>query len=256
MNLETVKLNELQKVWKKISKESVAPDYNFELEDHHRLLNFFQIGDYYFYIFNYTNSNIEHLSSSLCEILGYQSSMIDIQFLLDIIHPEDLPYVMNIEYTISDFFDQLPADKILKYKVRYDYRVRKSTGHFIRVLQQVIPIQTDDQGAILRTLAIHTDISHLKDNGRPVLSFIGFDGEPSFVNQEISDLFLPSRELLSKREKQVLSAMIEGNQSKDIATKLDIAKETVDRHRKNMLIKTGARSTAELVALALREGWV
>ncbi|WP_247234491.1 LuxR C-terminal-related transcriptional regulator [Telluribacter sp. SYSU D00476] len=256
MSLQTVNFDELEKIWKKISRESTAPDLNPELEIHQKLLNFFQVGDYYFYIFNYTNSKIEFVSSTISSLMGYKHDIVDTQFLLDIIHPEDLPHIMNIEYTINDFFNRLSADKVPKYKVRYDYRIRKSSGQYIRILQQTIPIQTDDQGAVLRVLCIHTDISHLKDSSKPVLSFIGLEGEPSFINQDITSVFLPSREILSKREKQVLLAMIGGSQSKDIATQLNISKETVDRHRKNMLIKTGARSTAELVALAIREGWI
>lgn len=56
---------------------------------------------------------------------------------------------------------------------------------------------------------------------------------------------------LSKREKEVLALIISGNTSKEIAEKLFISKTTVDSHRQNILAKTGAKTTAELIALAL-----
>jgi len=56
---------------------------------------------------------------------------------------------------------------------------------------------------------------------------------------------------LSKREKEVLALIIKGFTSKEIAVKLFISKTTVDTHRQNILSKTGARTTTELIALVL-----
>ncbi|WP_429047452.1 response regulator transcription factor [Chitinophaga sp. W3I9] len=44
--------------------------------------------------------------------------------------------------------------------------------------------------------------------------------------------------------------------SREIAIHLNISKLTVDKHRKNMLKKTGIKSAAELVVKAVKEGWV
>ena len=103
---------------------------------------------------------------------------------------------------------------------------------------------------------MHTDITHLKSTGRPVLSFIGLDGEPSFTNVEIRKTLTPSREVLTKREKEILRLVLASMPSREIATHLNISKLTVDKHRKNMLKKTGIKSAAELVVKAVKEGWV
>ncbi|WP_414648333.1 LuxR C-terminal-related transcriptional regulator [Dinghuibacter sp.] len=41
-----------------------------------------------------------------------------------------------------------------------------------------------------------------------------------------------------------------------MAGRLNIAKETVDKHRKNMLDKTDCKTSTELVAKAIKNGWV
>lgn len=51
---------------------------------------------------------------------------------------------------------------------------------------------------------------------------------------------------LSEREKDVLEFLLEGLSSKEIAEKLFISKTTVDTHRRNILDKTGLKSTIEL----------
>ena len=54
------------------------------------------------------------------------------------------------------------------------------------------------------------------------------------------------KELLSKREKEVLRMMFDGLTNKEIAKKLFISFETVKSHRKNILLKTGSKNTAAL----------
>jgi DNA-binding NarL/FixJ family response regulator len=56
---------------------------------------------------------------------------------------------------------------------------------------------------------------------------------------------------LSEREIGIIKLLAEGLTSLQIAEKLFIAEHTVKTHRKNILRKTGAHSTAELVQFAL-----
>ena len=51
---------------------------------------------------------------------------------------------------------------------------------------------------------------------------------------------------LSEREKEVLTLIADGLQAQDIADRLCISINTVNRHRENIKIKTGTRSVAEL----------
>ena len=55
-----------------------------------------------------------------------------------------------------------------------------------------------------------------------------------------------AKELLSKREKEVLGMMFDGLTNKEIAQKLFISFETVKSHRKKILLKTGSKNTAAI----------
>lgn len=61
----------------------------------------------------------------------------------------------------------------------------------------------------------------------------------------------PNLPQLSRREKDVLRLIVEEFTTQEIADKLYISFGTVETHRRNMLIKTGARNTVGLVKLAL-----
>ncbi len=59
---------------------------------------------------------------------------------------------------------------------------------------------------------------------------------------------------LSQRERKVLQLLAEGNSSKDIANRLDLAVPTVETHRRQIMDKLGLRTIAELTKYAVREG--
>ncbi|MBS4059087.1 MAG: response regulator transcription factor [Bacteroidetes bacterium] len=61
---------------------------------------------------------------------------------------------------------------------------------------------------------------------------------------------------LSRREIEVLRLIADGLTNKDIADKLFISPLTVDSHRKNLIIKLGAKNTASLIKIAMSEGFV
>lgn len=56
---------------------------------------------------------------------------------------------------------------------------------------------------------------------------------------------------LSRREKEVLALILEEFTTQEIADKLFISFGTVETHRRNMLVKTGARNTAGLVRISI-----
>jgi DNA-binding CsgD family transcriptional regulator len=117
-------------------------------------------------------------------------------------------------------------------------------------------IEHDNDGKFLRTLNVHTDITYLKQEGKPTISMIGLDGEPSYIDLGTDNMFKESNDDLSKREKQILMLLIEGRLSKKIGSFLHISKQTVDTHRKNMLHKKHLSNTGELIGKAIRYGWI
>lgn len=63
-------------------------------------------------------------------------------------------------------------------------------------------------------------------------------------------------EALSRREVEVLPLICEGLANKQIADKLFISKRTVDKHRANILSKTGCKNTASLVVYAVKHNLI
>jgi DNA-binding NarL/FixJ family response regulator len=63
-------------------------------------------------------------------------------------------------------------------------------------------------------------------------------------------------EKISKREIEILQLICKGYSNIEIAEKLFISPRTVDGHRANIISKTGAKNTANLVMYAIKHGLV
>lgn len=248
-------LEEAKKIFRNHSKDSGDLPINLDLEIHKKLLSIFQVGDFYYYVFNLKKMDHDFVSPEIESVLGYKPDTWTLAAFMSCVHPDDVPWFLNFEHRVATFFAGLKENQILKYKVRYDFRIKKNNGDYMRVLQQMVAIQHEGMN-VLRTFGVHTDITHLKKEGKPVLSLIGLDGEPSYIDIDVDKVFTPSESTISEREKQVLHLLIEGKPSKVIADELSISAETVNKHRKNMLRKTNTASTAELVGMAVKRGWL
>jgi len=60
--------------------------------------------------------------------------------------------------------------------------------------------------------------------------------------------------ILTPREREVLQLIAEGESTKAIAKELFVSNKTIEWHRRQLMIKLGAQSVAELVKYAIREG--
>ena len=67
---------------------------------------------------------------------------------------------------------------------------------------------------------------------------------------------IDERDMLSEREIEVVVGICQGLSTQEIADKYFISKRTVDKHRANILEKSGCKNTASLVVYAIKNGLV
>jgi len=245
------------KLWKTVVNDE-SPDsfeLKLQLELHKRLLNMFQAGTYYYFVFNMYKVEIEFMSAGISNVLGYKPEEITVPMIMDKIHPDDKSFFLNCEYKVTEFFKALPFEKIKNYKVQYDYRLKTRDNNYVRILHQAVQIDYDEVN-FYRTLCLQTDISHIKQEGEPCFSIIGLDGEPSYYNIKDISQFTKSYDLFTKREREILKLIVEGRNSKEIALELYISSHTVNAHRKNILNKAEVKTPIDLIRKVVKEGWI
>lgn len=248
--------SEVRKKWNEIGRITDLEQLALEFNVYKKFIELVQVGESYFFTFHPGAHRIEFVSENITSVLGYSPEEFTVEFVLNNIHPEDLPYFGDFEATVVHFKKQLPLEKIMKYKTRYNYRLRNKKGEYVHILQQSITIEMDDSGAVLRNFVIHTDISQISHFQKMQLSFIGLDGEPSYIHVPHLQKFSSQKEVFTNREKEILHYIVQGCTSQEISGKMHRSIHTIQTHRKNILHKSGCKNLNELLIKSVKEGWV
>jgi DNA-binding NarL/FixJ family response regulator len=66
----------------------------------------------------------------------------------------------------------------------------------------------------------------------------------------------PHSSPLTERETEIVNLIANGHTENDISEQLHISVQTVKTHKKNILSKTHSKNTAELIRMAMMEGWI
>lgn len=258
--MELLQYDEMKKTWHELAKYTDEEmDSDFKLELYRKLQNIFHVGDFYYYIINFATVEVEWISTDVERVLGLkQKEDFSLEFLFDNIHPDDKERFVKFERKAISFFNDLGPSKVLNYKLSYDFRLKQADGNYIWILMQCVPIQSNDEGDLIRVLDIHTNITHLKTDNQPSgLSFLGLNGEPSFINVPVEDDDVhTTKELFTAREKEVIKLTVEGNKSPKVADLLMISIHTVHTHRKNIMKKSNCKNWVEFSSKAIANGWV
>ena len=121
-------------------------------------------------------------------------------------------------------------------------RMTAATGDTIDVIHRMYYIYADDSETVTHALCLY---------GRPTFDFIG---KNRIVNSftGISEELTASGDssILSRREKQVLTLIDSGKRSYEIADILSISKNTVSRHRQQILAKLQVKNSMEACRIA------
>lgn len=174
---------------------------------------------------------------------------IDTEYLYNNIHPDDLPFVIETDERIYQFYSKLSPEEKKDYKVVYDFRVKNTEGIYMRYMHQTIVLETARNGKAWLVLVITDLISEKAGNEKPKRSLINIKTNALHLFTNDSN---DNNQTLTKREIEVLKLIARGYDSKTIADKLFISVNTVNNHRQNILRKTGTENTTQALVYCKR----
>jgi DNA-binding CsgD family transcriptional regulator len=176
------------------------------------------------------------------------------QYFYRQMHPADLPIVLDSVTKCLRFLYGIEMAERKDYKLSFDFRIRRADGRFIRLLQQIVVLETDRRGNIWLILAIN-DLLREGSLEEPA------SRQLRNLKNGKNYLFLPAEETgtgkrpeLSKREIEVLGLVAVGMASREIADRLFISIATVNNHRQRILEKMHVRNSSEAVRYAVELG--
>ncbi|WP_270090082.1 LuxR C-terminal-related transcriptional regulator [Sphingobacterium sp. SYP-B4668] len=216
----------------------------------------FIVGEYYYYVIDIRQQEISHQHPSLNKIHGLEKQPTHLQEIIDLIHPDDIPFILNAEEHCSKKIAEIGNQHLKSLKSCYCFRMRTATGEYKLFHHQAITLVVDKEDRILRSLNIHTDISHLTAVNNYIATVMGINDRNDFHQMDLSPLSKENKlqDILTKRELQILPHIAQGLSSIEIAKLLEISQLTVRVHRKNILRKTQTRNSSSLIKRCIELG--
>ncbi len=161
------------------------------------------------------------------------------------IHPDDLMKKHMLELQFFHFLKSLPSSERPDYHITSRMRMMDMQDEYIVIHHRMFYVCNDASGTLWLSLCLY-NYSYEKTVSETMEGII--------VNSRTGDMVKMVKEkcnnILSQREKEILLLIEKGRMSKDIAEVLSISKNTVDRHRQNILEKLRVKNSLEACRVA------
>jgi len=149
-------------------------------------------------------------------------------------------------------FRKLSHQRRRNYKVTQSLRLKHARGHYVSILQQIVYV-TNPIDNLLRVFVALSEAPKTYPNNQFRMSIMNRQADQAMsIENGILGTAL-SLKNLTTREREILSLLMKNMSTNEIAEKISRSPHTVKNHRKNMLRKTGASNTLELIMLAFQE---
>ncbi len=206
-------------------------------------------------IFNTKSQKVLYMSDNYLKILDFNCSEEEYKKWSTVYWLRNLPLEQSWFFMQMSIFYKLsvqPKNKKEKinrsldwYMHNFKLKPQKEQKHISLTCKA---LEFNKNGTMLVMLLIIKDISpYIKENS-PWWAEFKINGNENYSFHENNKNF-NACSLLTDREKEVLLLIKNHFSSKEIAEKLFISSQTVDKHRKNMLEKTGARDISSLLQI-------
>ncbi|MEO8533412.1 MAG: LuxR C-terminal-related transcriptional regulator [Flavobacterium sp.] len=163
------------------------------------------------------------------------------------IHPDDLFQRHLLELEFFNFLKVLAPEERLNYTTKCKIRTLNSKKEYQYIQHRSFYLKNSSEGGLWLAVCLYNYSFEKTGN------INGVDGK--IVNTGTGETFYVDTyvnciNLLTSREKQILLLISEGGISKEIASKLNISINTVNRHRQNILEKLNVNNSMEAVRTA------
>jgi DNA-binding CsgD family transcriptional regulator len=167
--------------------------------------------------------------------------------ILNLIHPNDIPGKYLEELYFHNFMMKQPLHKYSHYCLYCKLRMRGQNKNYISVLHRIFYIPIPSSNRVQFALCVYSPM---------INDFIHHGIIMDTTNGKIIDIEANQSDLLTAREKQVLTLVSNGMLSKNIAEYLSISIHTVNRHRQEILGKLRVKNSIEACRIAKEIGLI
>lgn len=217
----------------------------------------FSIGDFYYYVINLADSSISHHHKNILKIHNLADYPTHLSQIIELIHPEDIPFVLKAEQSVVEKITEIGAHHQLNLRPSYCFRMKTKKGKYELFHHQAIHTYADEDHKLFQSINIHTNIHHITQQNPYTVLITGISPRTDFhqftITMAEENTFgrIPD---LTKREIEILILIAKGYSGPEISKQLILSEHTIKSHRKNILRKTNSRNSKELIKKAFEWG--
>lgn len=163
-----------------------------------------------------------------------------------LIHPEDLAVHKQSNLLFFQTLSKCNYEEQYDLRIMMNFRLRKSNGEYVQVLQLVRILELDPDGSVHTLLVLLQEYNHVSDLPKRYLRFLGVPHQEQLYEYQPQSREIVRLALPTKREKEIMGFLVAGQDSQQIADRLFISKHTIDTHRRRILQKFRLKNTQEL----------
>ena len=208
------------------------------------LENIMKVNNQFLCVFDMLHMKIDYSTQGSTQLLGINPEDLSPFHFKEATHPDDLK---RNELGLAKLFKsahEIFVEKQGELLISTNFRFRNITGNYANQLVQCYLFYNPPPHETVFLFNINTDIDWYKKSRVHFHYYIGND---------MSKFRYPDEALLqignsfTDREFEIIKLIQAGLSSEEIAEKLFLSKHTVNKHRKNILDKTGKAHISELI---------
>jgi DNA-binding CsgD family transcriptional regulator len=243
--------------WQDMNQRTAEEPINTKYEELSKLLGqYAALNNQFISIFNTKSQRVLYMSQNYLDVMGYTCTEDEYKRWSTLYWMRDLPFAQSWFFMQMTMFFKNTVQPLLKTAQNtkslswymHNFLLHPPKTHLHHISLTGSGLELTDDGSMIVMLLIIKEVSPLiKDNGTWWAEFCVNGTEVYHFHQDEKKFIKGS--IISDREREILVLIKNGFDTKTISDKLFISPHTVDKHRKNMLERTGAKDTSSLIQI-------
>lgn len=210
----------------------------------------FITGANYQYVIDLNNNKVIDYDNELIEIHNLSSHPKKLNDLIDLIHPDDLDFVLYAEEW--GFNEMLDLNNFNDYKVTYLIRMKVDEDNYEVFHHQTYYTKHTKSNKIINCIHFNSNYNDIVNSIDKKVCLVNVNSNK--IVKSINYLINNHSLTLTKREEEFVSAISDGLTDIEISKKMFISPHTAKTHRRNILSKTNSKNSAHLIKKWLKSG--
>jgi DNA-binding NarL/FixJ family response regulator len=196
-------------------------------------------------IFDYNTLNYRYVSDNMEEITGFSWNALMHKFMQEGHYSPDMHKIDKISKKLEKVYAETSKSEKEQFIAIFDYRITPVAPQNIRILEYSTPLLFNDQGDLLLSLHIFSNINHLKKTDANSILSLHTPNQHQYFS--VSD-YRMDEIFFGQREQEIMDYSDKNLLSKEIVQQINLSVHTVDTHLRNLRDRFGVTSTNALIS--------